>query len=354
MVKPPKGDWKKFVFESDPPVELYAHDTGHMTRAEWLGFRSSCDQPNAPSIGGSELGTVCGWDDYKDALILFYEKIGLKEVMFTQNQYTANGILFESNILNKWKHWDGKDWFPSWVSGTKHRDGADLHKTLWNPEIPWFFMNVDGVIFEDPEYSDQFGWGIAEVKTIGGHYADRLEIGFPWKYMYQVQGYMMGCGAHYANLIMQVDLKRMDVFSIAPHQETRDIILDKCGRFVEAVKKGRKVMASKKDKAWKMRAIFDIEEEYADILYVSASEKLGQLLSKVQQEKNQLDEREAPEFIIEKVLRHESLKEEINKLTEEKKLIANEIKKEMTRESVRKYWWENGTVSFFKKLSIRT
>lgn len=352
--------WYPFTWESNPPTQLWAHDTGHMTRAEWLGFRSACDQDDAPSFGGSALGAIMGYDDYRAPLDFWYQKIGWKENTFTQNQYTLNGIMFESVLLNKWKHWNGYDWIPSMVQGVKHRDGADMHRTFWNPEYPWLFMNIDAAIFSDPEYSDQYGWGVGEIKTIGGHYADRLEIGFPYKYMFQVQGYMMGTGSQYSNLIMQVDLKDFRVREIFPKPNHQAELKDKCDRLAAAIVKARSVLKDKRrSKESKEAAIYEIEATIPDILFVDSSANLSQLLSQKQQEKDKLDIREAPQDVRDMAVQYNSLKDQVNDMKEEYEKLGNQLRQKLVHNNVRRYWWkdefgETNYVSFLKKLMVKT
>jgi len=125
-------NWKPFTFESNPSTDLFAYDVSKMSRNEWLAFRSSCDEKDAPSIGGSSIGCVCGYDDFKHPMIFYLEKIGMKENTFTTNKFTAAGSILEDPVRsNMWAHWNGNDWVASYSANIRHREAYDPYATFW-------------------------------------------------------------------------------------------------------------------------------------------------------------------------------------------------------------------------------
>jgi len=124
-------------------------------------------------------------------------------------------------------------------------------------------MNTDGIITKYPRMTDYYGWGIYEGKTMGGHYSDKYETGFPIKYYFQIQAYMMGTGAQYGEIAVLVDGRDLLVYPIEKSDKVQEEIAFKGEKFAEAIVEGRKVWSDKRMKYnTKVHAIFDIMDNY--------------------------------------------------------------------------------------------
>jgi len=172
--------------------EIPYYDVSKMERSEWVSFRSSMQM-----IGGSDVGAICGVNQYKDALTLFYEKIGLKENTFAGNKYTFLGSVLEESIREMWKYGNTmEECITNYNAGQKIREAHDPQWTFMPTHMDWLASNTDGLITQDPEF-DYLGTGVLEIKKISGMASDKYEGGIPPAYIFQLQAYMMSVYANY-------------------------------------------------------------------------------------------------------------------------------------------------------------
>jgi len=72
------------------------YDVSNLSYDEWVAFRNSLGK-----LGGSDVGTVCGVNKFKDGLTLFLEKIGLKEDSFNHLYGFRDGV-YDSGLVLLW------------------------------------------------------------------------------------------------------------------------------------------------------------------------------------------------------------------------------------------------------------
>ncbi|MCA9340072.1 MAG: hypothetical protein KDA17_04130 [Candidatus Saccharibacteria bacterium] len=342
-----KIKWIDFQFNGQA---LKAADWSELSHDEWLAFRASNQK-----IGGSEVGTVCGMDSFKDPLILFYEKIGIKKKDNTGNVFTAGGHLDEAAIITRLEHWDHTgvtDWVDNYYAKVKHRRIETPDITIFPEGLDWGAFNMDGFIYEDTEYP---GEGIAEAKKIGGRYSDMFLGGSPPKYLFQLVSYMEATGSYYGRVILLKDGVDVIVRSFDRSMEEYDIISkvvhNRCSRFYAAMQAGLKAVKKHKGDAM-MDALYDIESEYADVIYLSASEELAAWYTEQHLMKEKLAQIEMTAELRALADRKLSLSDDISRASEEHDYVSNQIRRIMRNRGAKLAQDDEVRIAFAKMLRV--
>jgi hypothetical protein len=131
---------------------LWIKSTKKMSVDEWLGERQY-------GLGGSDIGTILGFNTFKTAVELFREKVGLNDAPKLETRHIYWGHEAESEILNVGQHYDfsvdvgPKTWSRAWCdnlyAGTKLRTITDFPNLCVNTKYPWLQANVDGLVNHD-------------------------------------------------------------------------------------------------------------------------------------------------------------------------------------------------------------
>ena len=157
------------------------------------------------AIGGSEIGAILGYNNYKSPYAVYAEKLGLSEG-FEGNIATEVGNVLEPYIRKK---------FPDLV---KMKDQIEV-KVYELPYIlkskEWSFAsaNLDGVIEFDGEFS------VLEIKTASEMSAGKWEDDeIPDSYYFQVQWYLSITGFKKAYICYLIGNRKMD-YKIIPRNE---------------------------------------------------------------------------------------------------------------------------------------
>lgn len=325
-------------------IDLEVTDYSKMSREEWVSMRNS-----VTGFGGSDIGTICGFDSYKDPITKFYELIGLKNAEYSHNKYTATGTVFEPVVRDQiFTYWDGDQWWDNWQSGVKMRDVEQFDYFMHNPAYPYLYMNVDGRITNDKHFD---GVGVYEGKTIGGHYADRIKGNVLPKYICQLQAYMMGTGADYGYIALFTDQWNFMVRPFTPDKEWTDMIHEKCSLFYEAVLMGKDIVKNYKG-IQRTELLFEVENRYSDVLNVSAHDTLSSWYSDTHMEAEELIEMDAPPEIDQKAYEVVTLSEQASKIDKQIKTMKNELRQWMTHRHCKKAVGEKTSISFKKQLRI--
>lgn len=325
-------------------IDLEVTDYSKMSREEWVSMRNS-----VTGFGGSDIGTICGFDSYKDPITKFYELIGLKNAEYSHNKYTATGTVFEPVVRDQiFTYWDGDQWWDNWQAGIKMRDVEQFDYFMHNPAYPYLYMNVDGRITNDKHFD---GIGVYEGKTIGGHYADRIKGNVLPKYICQLQAYMMGTGADYGYIALFTDQWNFMVRPFTPDKEWTDMIHEKCSLFYEAVLMGKDIVKNYKG-IQRTELLFEVENRYSDVLNVSAHDTLSSWYSDTHLEAEELIEMDAPPEIDQKAYEVVTLSEQASKIDKQIKTMKNELRQWMTHRHCKKAVGEKTSISFKKQLRI--
>ena len=320
-------------------------DTSSMTHHEWVAIRKAQNK-----IGGSEIGTIIGVNPYQDPITLWYEKIGWKDKNFIPNKYTAVGHVLEDKIVEMFSYYEGGDWIRNYYNNLKVRRCESIHGILFNEKYPWMAINIDTKIVEDMHYPSA---GIGEIKTIGGHAADKYRSGVPPQYPYQLNGYMMGCGAEYGYIVLFKDNKDLVVRPYEKDLSIEKEINEVCSRFYEAMDAGQQIVNSNLNYHDKLESLYILEETFSDVLEVSAHECLQKYYTEQHikaEEKSVIDG--DPE-LLEWALRYSDLDQELKKIKAEKDLTGNLIRQYMKQRFAWKAKIGETVVQYRKQLRIK-
>jgi len=140
-----------------------------MSDEEWRARRLGC-------IGGSEIGAILGFNQYKTALQVYKEKRGLSHLADISDKDAVYwGTVLEPVVANEFARRTGKK-------------VAVLSKILFHPEHPYMTANIDRDICGEDA-------GL-ECKTCSAYGKDEWEgEEIPASYILQCQWYMMVSGA---------------------------------------------------------------------------------------------------------------------------------------------------------------
>lgn len=140
---------------------------------QWLKNRSL-------GIGGSDIGTICGVNNYATPRMLYFKKTG---------QHEDNVAYSFSEVAKERMHF-GNKLEPLVADEYMARTGNKVvicPATLKDKKHPWKLANVDRIIVDD----DGVPTGILEIKTTDARLIKNWEDGeVPMSYIYQLQWYL--------------------------------------------------------------------------------------------------------------------------------------------------------------------
>jgi putative phage-type endonuclease len=152
---------KRFITRGFKPVRIPFD-----SEAEWLEQRMH-------AIGGSDIGSVVGFNGYRTALDVYLEKIGLVQPPdLSKNNAVRMGKKLEPIVIEVYEEDAGEK---------VHR----VHAILQHPEHTWMRCSLDGRVVGKP-------W-IVEAKTVGvwaqrnGQWGDAESDAVPLSYLAQTQ-----------------------------------------------------------------------------------------------------------------------------------------------------------------------
>jgi putative phage-type endonuclease len=147
--------------------------------AEWLKNRSK-------GIGGSDIGSICGVNQYSSPRLIYLKKTGQFEEGVDKYNEAAKERMHFGHMLE-----------PIVADEYARRTGNKIAvspATLCKKGYPWALANVDRFIVDD----DGVPYGILECKTAGEFMnGDWAEGEVPEGYLYQLMWYMWVCDLKY-------------------------------------------------------------------------------------------------------------------------------------------------------------
>jgi len=193
----------KFIENKDlfPSAKvIFDTRTDDEERTKWLEARTN-------TIGGSEIGSIAGYNKYGSALTVFNDKLGLGK-KFEGNIHTLFGNRMEPVIRE-------------WIQDDFEKDTKIKLSTYEYPymmvdkEIEYFSANIDGIGILEEDYTYWENRDTAEIKFIpagelfgleiktGSEFLKKMWAGddIPDSYFLQVQWYMMVTGLKYFLII---------------------------------------------------------------------------------------------------------------------------------------------------------
>lgn len=166
---------------------------------EWLQLRQT-------GVGGSDVGTICGFNKWSSAYTLWAQKTGKVSRDVPVSEPMEWGNRLESLILDKFEE--------EHPDLTVHRDVGTWH----HPDRPWQLANPDA-IYEKADGT----LGVIEVKT--ATYEDDWKDGVPVYYRTQVQWYLATFGLDHAHVIVLFHGNKYREYDVVANPFEQDVHL---------------------------------------------------------------------------------------------------------------------------------
>lgn len=207
--------------------------TKDMTEKDWLAFRYN-------GVGGSEIGTILGLNQYESNVKLFYKKLGEVEDI-PDNIHMYAGRVLEPIIADEyWRYYDPEDpdktnYMKNAAEGRIIRKCHKVNAYINNPKYPHAFASIDRLINKNGTNSE----GILECKSINSFSAKAWVEGIPPQYLAQLQHYLMVTELPYGELALLKDGKYFDVFPFERNDEFINYIKEATDTFWDLVTRAR-------------------------------------------------------------------------------------------------------------------
>jgi len=237
--------------------KLKRTSTKNLSEIDWQKLRQSFSSRGM--VGGSDAGTLLGWNKWKSPINLFYQSIGMDLLPTKMNRQMAFGKMLEDTIAEMWQYWDGEENFiHNVITKNKVRKFRKVKAIIENPKYPMLFANLDGEVTHHPTMK---GIGILEIKNVGKMTVDSYIDGVPPNYIAQMNHYMLVTGRKYAEICMQVDGQDMLVKTFEADKDIQQAILDKATEHQMRVQSAREAIreagASDKEEIYGIAAHFE-------------------------------------------------------------------------------------------------
>lgn len=243
-------------------LRLYILDK--MSREDWLRLRQMDG-----ALGGSDVGTLMGWNYYFSKIELFYQKIGLNfEAKESQNEAMYWGSTNERNIMQTAQYFDHNDpqaYIYNRSSKIKLRRITQLKYSVRNPNIPYMNANVDGLIdFNGRSFKAR---RIAESKTISRQSAEMWET-IPPYHLGQIMMYMHVLSPMLKEQVAEIyylqDGNKFTGWEIPQNETLLEILCRECEKFHQKVQKGLEIVMDIQDPDKRASYLNEIEPEPDD------------------------------------------------------------------------------------------
>lgn len=224
--------------------------TSKLTESEWQTLRQSFVERGM--VGGSDAGTLLGYNKYKSAINLFYQAVGINSLPSKMNAAMLHGKQLEEYVAKCWQYYDGTEegWVNNTIADNKIKKYRKVKAIIENKKYPFLFANIDGKITKHPNYGNKAG--LLEIKTISGFSADSYEAGIPPTYMLQVQHYMLVTGLTWAEICYLKDGRELGCITIEQDKDIQNAILNAAQDFHNRVKAAKMEMEGVQDEHEKM------------------------------------------------------------------------------------------------------
>ena len=201
---------------------------GHQSRETWVAERQTY-------LGGSDVGTVFGLNDYMSRVELFYQKLG-EITLNPDNSYAFMGRFFEEPIAQLFKYWDGDtdSVVNNYNAGRVIRDVRRTNFRYVHEDYPWISCNLDRF------FKEQNGRrGLIDCKNMMYWVERKWEAGIPPYHVMQVTTYMGVLGMKHSYIVVLVGGNRLEVYPIEFNQEIFDSIVETTRDFWNRVEQAK-------------------------------------------------------------------------------------------------------------------
>lgn len=203
-----------------------------LNEADWQKLRASFS--SSGKIGGSDAGAVLGIDDYRSAAHVFYDCLGLGYFPRQLNEIMLHGKELEAYVAKMWTYHDGEGVVSNYEAGNPVNRFRVCNDIIENPKYRSLFANIDYEIRQHHRLGKLPG--VLEIKTISAEVSDKYELGFPPKYLAQVQLYLLITELSWGELCwFNVGRRRVEKTIIYPDKDMQQAILEAANRMMDSV-----------------------------------------------------------------------------------------------------------------------
>jgi len=237
-----------------------------LSRARWLELRNMHG-----AIGGSDVGTIMGWNKRFSAIELFYQKVGITfSNQDSQNQYTYWGSAIEGPLLNTAQFYDFDDpeaYLYNVTEGIIFRTITPFKYSVRNQKIPFANANVDGLIDFNPERF--VARRLAEAKCTSKQASEMWDT-IPPYHIGQVLLYLAVLepmlDEQVAEIYYLIDGNKFSGWEIPQQPTLRDMIIERCDDFHAKITKGIEIVINELNPDLRTMALQELEPPPDDTL----------------------------------------------------------------------------------------
>ena len=211
--------------------------TKNLSEKDWQKLRQSFVDKGM--TGGSDAGTLIGWNKYRSPVSMYYQALGIKPFDNKGSIETLMGKMQEDNIAYQWQYYDEDDekFIDNVFSNRKVREYKKEKDIIVNPDYPTLFANLDGIITKHPVMGKKKG--VLEIKKINSEVIRMYENGRPPQYVAQANHYMLVLGLDYAELCMRIDGRKMVCHLIKADKNIQQAILQQSAEHGKRLEEAR-------------------------------------------------------------------------------------------------------------------
>lgn len=300
---------------------LHLYPLKGMSRADWLRLRGM-----AGTLGGSDIGSIMGWNYRFSRIELFYQKIGLNQGSSDgHNEYTYWGSKNEANIMDTAQYYDFEDphsYLHNASYGRKLREISEFRYSVRNPAIPFINANVDGLIGLDRRRFK--ARRVAESKTISRQSAQMWDT-IPPYHLGQVLVYLAVLKPMITEEVAEIyyleDGNKFYAWEIPQSPILLEQILEQCIAFNEKVQKGLEIVMNVLEVDKRNRFLQEIEPDPDD------TKAYEVFLSELYKQKQNFVKVQGPTEIYDRAVAYKSINADIKGLESKAQLEKNYIMK---------------------------
>lgn len=218
------------------------YDISGMSMEDFVALRQG-------SIGGSDVSTILGLNEYKSSYELWGQKVGLYSPDTIDNAAMFFGRFLEDPIAELWQYWD-KDQEQT-IEHFKNKNPNPLKKIvttrnlfIYHPTLEFLHATPDRLVKYDGMP------GILELKTISGFNANKYIEGIPEYYKLQVMHYVWVTDLDFAEIALLIDGRTLKVFRFERDEKLiKDVIEPAVTKFWGKVLDAKEAIANGLDYA---------------------------------------------------------------------------------------------------------
>lgn len=236
-------------------------------RDEFLMIRKGLQNGEMVRLGGSDIGTAMGYNEFKAPWKLFYELIGLKGNDWRDNLRVNRGVQSEDHIVrNYWIYADPAEpisnerqqqeevqrFIKRSLAGKPLRKARAINAIITNDAYPWLHSSLDYEIVCDPR-----GVGILECKIPQSYVLEKYEGGIPKSNVVQLYQQMIVARRAWGEVFQLIDgyMPYTNQFELQDDLDLAEQILNETCQFCELATKARDLVGQCQDEGMTLEQI---------------------------------------------------------------------------------------------------